>query len=666
MRSNGNSVDQMCVNTIRFLAVDAIETAHSGHPGMPMGAAPMAYALWSRVMKHCPSDPDWPDRDRFVLSAGHGSMLLYALLHLFGYELSLEEIKNFRQWGSRTPGHPEYGLTPGVEITTGPLGQGLSSAVGMAAAEKRLASEFNRPGYPVVDHYTYVIASDGDLMEGVASEACSLAGHLQLSKLICLYDDNRITIDGPTEMTFTEDVEKRFAAYGWQVLTVEDGNDLDEVEAALEEARKDTSRPSILAVRTSIGYGAPGKQDTPDCHGAPLGGEEAAHTKENLGWPTDEPFYVPPEVREHLQELQKRLEGQRSQWERLLEEYRKEYPELAQQWDQWHSRELPAELVQEQQLWNFEQPQATRASSGQVLQILYSYLPNLLGGSADLQGSTKAQLKSAPGFQPANSSGNNLAFGVREHAMAAFLSGIALHGGLRPFGSTFLVFFDYMKPAVRLAAMMGLPVIYVYSHDSVAVGEDGPTHQPVEQLSNLRSIPNLHVLRPADGKETAAAWLQALKRTEGPTALILSRQGVPQLSGTGKAVFQGGYVLKKESGERLDLVLLASGSEVQLILGAQEKLEEMGYGVRVVSMVSWELFWEQPEEYRRQVLPPDCKKRLAVEAALPQGWDSLVGPQGKVWGLDDFGVSAPGGEIMENKGFTVENLVEQSLDLLRR
>jgi len=657
-------VEELCVNTIRFLAVDAIETARSGHPGMPMGTASMAYALWSRALKHSPSDPKWPDRDRFVLSAGHGSMLLYALLHLFGYGVSLEEIKKFRQWGSITPGHPEYGHTPGVEITTGPLGQGFASAVGMAAAEKRLAAEFNRPGFPLVDHYTYVLAGDGDMMEGVSSEAASLAGHLGLGKLICLYDDNRVTIDGSTDIAFTENVQKRFDAYGWQVLTVDDGNNLDLVTEALEKAREDTGRPTLLAVRTSIGYGAPNKQDKPESHGAPLGWEEVERTRENLEWPLDKEFYIPDEVRAHLDQLRQELDEKKSEWHHLMEEYRQQYPELAKQWDDWHQEGIPSDLVQDSELWNFDQPQATRASSGQVLQTLYRYLPNMIGGSADLNASAKTYLKEAEDFQADRPYGNNLAFGVREHAMAAFLSGMALHGGLRPFGSTFLVFFDYMKPSVRLAAMMGLPVVYVFTHDSVAVGEDGPTHQPVEQLANLRSIPNLHVLRPADGRETAAAWLHAIRRTEGPTALVLSRQGVPQLSGTGKPVFQGAYVLQQESGNAPDLIVLASGSEVSLAVEAREQLEQKGYSVRVVSLVSWELFREQPGEHREQVLPSSCQKRLAIEAAHTQGWEAFVGPRGKVLGIEGFGASAPGGELMEIKGYTVENLVQQALDLL--
>ena len=657
-------VEELCVNTIRFLSVDAIEKARSGHPGMPMGAASMAFALWSRVLKHCPSDPSWPDRDRFILSAGHGSMMLYALLHLFGYDLSLEEIKNFRQWGSKTPGHPEYGLTPGVEITTGPLGQGLASAVGMAASEKRLAAEFNHADFSMVDHYTYVLASDGDLMEGVASEAASLAGHLQLGKLICMYDNNRITIDGGTEIAFSENVERRFEAYGWQVLHVEDGNDLDAVEEALNKARQEHQKPSLLSVQTSIGYGSPGKQDKPESHGAPLGGEETAQTKRNMKWPEDEEFYIPKEVQEYLENIRKEREAQKVEWDHLMERYCREHPQKAEQWNEWHQRGVPAELVQDAELWQFNQSQATRASSGQVMQVLYRYFPNLVGGSADLNASVKTYIKEGGDFQADQPHGNNLAFGVREHAMAAFLSGMALHGGLRPFGSTFLVFFDYMKPAIRLAALMGIPVVYIFSHDSVAVGEDGPTHQPVEQLSNLRSIPNLHVLRPADGRETAAAWLHALRRTEGPTALVLSRQGLPQLSGTGKPVFQGGYVLKKESDENLDFILMASGSELSLILEVREKLEEKGYSVRAVSMVSWELFREQPEEYRRQVLPDNCRLRLAVEAAHPQGWEAFVGDQGQIVAIDDFGASAPGGEVMKMKNLSVENVVEKALNML--
>lgn len=658
------SIDELAVNTIRFLAVDAIEAAKSGHPGLPMGGAVMAYTLWSRFMKHCPGDPGWPDRDRFVLSAGHGSMLLYALLHLSGYDLTLDEIKNFRQWGSRTPGHPEYGHTTGVETTTGPLGQGFANAVGMALAEKRLAAEFNRPGYPIVDHYTYVYSGDGCMMEGITSEAASLAGHLRLGKLICLYDDNLITIDGGTAITFTEDVGKRFDAYGWQVLKVENGNDPEAVGRVILAARED-DRPSLIMVRTEIGYGSPGKQGSSEAHGAPLGAAEARLAKEKLGWPVEPLFHVPPEIREHFSILKQVSDGNKQKWEQLFDSYRNEYPEPAARWEAWHSGTVPAEVESDPALWEFEKPAATRAASGQVMQVLARYLPNLVGGSADLNASTKTYLKGMGDFQAGSPSGNNIAFGVREHAMAALLSGIALHGGLRPFGSTFLVFFDYMKPAVRLAALMRIPVVYVFTHDSIAVGEDGPTHQPVEQLSNLRSIPNLHVLRPADGRETAAAWLHAVQRRDGPTALILTRQDLPQLAGTGREALKGGYILSREDGDRVDLILLAGGSEVSLALEAKEMLQRKGCAVRVVSMVSWELFEAQDEEYREQVLPKKAGRRLAVEAALPMGWERFVGCRGRVIGVDGFGSSAPGEVLMEKTGFSVANIVRRAAELLK-
>ncbi len=656
-----NAIDEAAVNTIRFLAVDAVEKASSGHPGLPMGGAPMGYTLWSRFLKHCPDDPNWADRDRFVLSAGHGSMLLYALLHLFGYDLPLEEIKNFRQWGSRTPGHPEYGHTPGVETTTGPLGQGFANAVGMAIAERRLAAEFNRPGYPLVDHYTYVYSGDGCMMEGITSEAASLAGHLKLGKLICFYDDNKISIDGSTDIAFTEDVGKRFEAYGWQVLRVKEGNRMEIIAEAVSEARQETDRPSLIMVRTEIGYGSPGKQGTAGVHGAPLGAEEVVETKKNLGWPQEPAFYVPPEVYDHFGRLKETLRARKEEWSALWSDYRSEYPELADKWENWFSGQVPEKLADDDRLWDFgDQPLATRAASGQVMQILAEYLPNMIGGSADLNSSTKTGLKQFGDFQADNPSGSNINFGVREHAMAAILSGLFLHGGLRPFCSTFLVFFDYMKPSVRLAALMGLPVTYVYTHDSIALGEDGPTHQPVEHLSHLRSIPNMHVLRPADGRETAAAWLHALQRRCGPTALILSRQKLPQLVGTGKEALRGAYVVSREKGKSPDLILIASGSELNLALQARRELEDKGHNVRVVSMVSRELFLAQDQEYREAVLPSAVERRLIIEAALPAGWESFTGRKGAVFGLNEFGASAPGPVVMEKRGFTVENLVKQA------
>ncbi len=662
-----NAIEETAVNTIRFLAVDAVEKANSGHPGLPMGGAAVGYTLWSRFLKHCPDSPDWPDRDRFILSAGHGSMLLYALLHLFDYGLSLDEIKNFRQWGSRTPGHPEYKHTPGVETTTGPLGQGFANAVGMAMAERRLAAEFNRPGFPIVDHHTYVYASDGCMMEGVASEAASLAGHHRLGKLICFYDDNKITIDGKTGITFTEDVGKRFEAYGWQVLKVEQGNSIEDLTKAVNEAKEETERPSLIMVCTEIGCGSPGKQGTAGAHGAPLGAEEVVETKKNLGWPLEPDFYVPEEVYEHFAGRKQELKAKKEQWDKLFSEYSSKHPGLAEKWDQWFSGKVPDQLLNDGRLWDFgDKPDATRGSSGKVMQVLAEHLPNLIGGSADLGASTKTFLKEKEDFQPDNRRGNNIHFGVREHAMAAIVSGIMLHGGLRPFGSTFLVFFDYMKPAVRLAAMMGLPVVLVYTHDSIAVGEDGPTHQPIEHLSNLRSIPNMHVLRPADGRETAASWLHAIQRRCGPTALICSRQKLPQLDNTGEDALKGGYILARENGKTPDLIIIASGSELHLALQAQKELEDKGYSIRVVSMVSRELFLAQDEAYRETVLPSSVECRMIVEAALPMGWEGFTGSKGKVIGLDDFGASAPGPEIMEKRGFSVASIVGNAETILKR
>lgn len=657
------SIDEQCVNTIRFLSVEAIERARSGHPGLPMGGAAMAYALWSRHLKHDPGAPDWPDRDRFILSAGHGSMLLYALLHLFGYDLSLDEIKNFRQWGSRTPGHPEYRVTPGVEVTTGPLGQGFAAAVGMAIAERRLAAEFNRPDFPLVDHCTYVYAGDGCMMEGITSEAASLAGHLGLNKLICLYDDNRITIDGTTAITFTEDVGKRFEAYGWKVLKVAEGNDIGMVAQALGVARGNEG-PTLIMVRTEIGYGSPQKQGKPESHGAPLGEDEIRRAKQNLGWPLEPSFLVPDEVKAHFGGLREKLAARREAWDQLFVAYRHRFPELASRWEAWHSRQLPEALIDDPALWAFEQPVATRVASGRVLQVLAEHLPNLMGGSADLKGSTGTYLEGRGDLQSGNPQGSNIAFGVREHAMGTILAGMALHGGLRPFGSTFFVFSDYMKPSLRLAALMGAPVVYVFTHDSIAVGEDGPTHQPVEQLAALRAIPNLDVLRPADGRETAAAWLHALRRTDGPTALVLTRQNLPLLPGSGEEALRGAYTVVSEKGEAVDLIIIASGSEVALALQAGEVLAERGRSIRVVSMISWELFERQGQGYRKRILPDNVRKRLVVEAACPMGWERYAGGSGCILGMTGFGASAPGATVLERMGFTVENVVRLAEGML--
>ncbi len=622
-------LDQLAVNTIRFLAVDAVQKANSGHPGMPMGAAPMAYVLWTRFLKHNPRNPDWPNRDRFILSAGHGSMLLYALLHLTGYDLPIEELKRFRQWGSKTPGHPEYRIAPGVETTTGPLGQGFGNGVGMAIAERHLAAHFNRPGYEIVDHYTYAIVSDGDLMEGISHEAASLAGHLGLGKLIYLYDDNDISIDGPTNLTFTEDVAMRFQAYGWHVLRVADGNDMEAIEQAIVEARQVLDRPSLIIVRTHIGYGSPHKQDTAAAHGEPLGEEEVRLTKRNLGWPEDKTFYVPDEVYAHMRQAVERGAQWEQEWRDLFARYAEAYPELARQWDQFWSGELPEGWDAELPTFEAGTSVATRAASGKVLDAIAPRIPNLIGGSADLTPSNKTKFEGATDFQRDHYSGRYIHFGVREHAMGTVLNGIAYHGGLVPYGGTFLIFSDYMRPPVRLAAMSHLHVIYVFTHDSVWLGEDGPTHQPVEQLANLRAIPNLVVIRPADANETVEAWRVALALKNRPVALALSRQGVPTLDRSryapAEGVRRGAYVLADSRPGTPDLILIATGSEVPLAAAAYEQLAAEGIAVRLVSMPSWELFAEQPRSYRETVLPPDVKARLAVEAGATLGLGALGG-----------------------------------------
>ncbi len=663
-------LDQLAVNTIRFLAVDAVQKANSGHPGMPMGAAPMAYVLWTRFLKHNPRNPDWPNRDRFILSAGHGSMLLYALLHLTGYDLPIEELKRFRQWGSKTPGHPEYRIAPGVETTTGPLGQGFGNGVGMAIAERHLAAHFNRPGYEIVDHYTYAIVSDGDLMEGISHEAASLAGHLGLGKLIYLYDDNDISIDGPTNLTFTEDVAMRFQAYGWHVLRVADGNDMEAVEQAIVEARQVLDRPSLIIVRTHIGYGSPHKQDTAAAHGEPLGEEEVRLTKRNLGWPEDKTFYVPDEVYAHMRQAVERGAQWEQEWRDLFARYAEAYPELARQWDQFWSGELPEGWDAELPTFEAGTSVATRAASGKVLDAIAPRIPNLIGGSADLTPSNKTKFEGATDFQRDHYSGRYIHFGVREHAMGTVLNGIAYHGGLVPYGGTFLIFSDYMRPPVRLAAMSHLHVIYVFTHDSVWLGEDGPTHQPVEQLANLRAIPNLVVIRPADANETVEAWRVALALKNRPVALALSRQGVPTLDRSryapAEGVRRGAYVLADSRPGTPDLILIATGSEVPLAAAAYEQLAAEDIAVRLVSMPSWELFAEQPRSYRETVLPPDVKARLAVEAGATLGWERWVGDGGDVLGIDHFGASAPYKVLMEQFGFTVEAVVSRAKQVLEK
>jgi len=659
MKGPASTLDERCITTIRLLAVDMVEQARSGHPGLPLGAAPMAYALWSRHLRHNPADPAWPNRDRFILSAGHGSALLYALLHLTGYDLSLDELKNFRQWGSKTPGHPEYGHTPGVECTTGPLGQGFAMGVGMAIAERWLAARFNRPDYPVIDHYTYALVSDGDLMEGVACEAASLAGHLKLGKLIYLYDDNHITIEGDTSITFTEDVAKRFEAYGWHIQRVEDGNDVEAVSRAIENAKAETQRPSLILVRTVIGYGSP-KQNNPACHGEPLGPEASQATKECFGWPADAAFFVPDDVRRFMGRAVEEGGRRQQAWRDLLEGYRKAYPQEAALLEAYLSGTLPHGWTEALPAFDpAEGPLATRAASGKVLNALAPVITNLMGGSADLAPSNKTFI--------VDGGDRNLHFGVREHAMGAILNGMALHGGVRPYGGTFLVFADYMRPAIRLAALMGTRVIYIFTHDSIGVGEDGPTHQPIEQLASLRVIPHLTVIRPADAKETAAAWKRALE-SEGPVALALTRQKVPVLDLSMDRVLEGvakgGYVLA-DSTEPPRLILMATGSEVHLALGAKDILEkEKGIPTRVVSMPSWELFAAQPPTYRDSVLPPQVRAWVAVEAGTAMGWHRWVGDAGAVIGIDRFGASAPGGEVMKRFGFTVENVVETALRVL--
>ncbi|MBN1483821.1 MAG: transketolase [Chloroflexia bacterium] len=678
-----SQLERQSINAIRFLAADAIQKANSGHPGLPMGAAAMAYVLWTRHLRHNPADPNWPDRDRFVLSAGHGSMLLYALLHLTGYDLPLEEIQRFRQWGSRTPGHPEAGHTPGVEATTGPLGQGLAHAVGLAIAEAHLAATFNRPGHTPIDHHTYVLASDGDLMEGVAAEACALAGHLQLGKLVVLYDDNQISLAGGTALSFSEDVAARFRAQDWQVLRVEDGNDTAAVDAALALAKKEAGQPSLLMVRTHIGYGAPHKQGSYHAHGAPLGPQELRESKQHLGWPAEREFYVPPEVAAHLRQALAQGQERQQRWEAARAAYAKAYPEPAAELERRLAGTLPPDW--EAALPHFDQadPLPTRKASEAVLQALAPVLPELVGGSADLNPSTYTWLKDFGDLQapPAPAEpvqgavgeawgyqGRNLHFGVREHAMGAIAGGLALHGGLRAYTATFLVFSDYMRPPMRLAALMGLPVVYVFTHDSIGLGEDGPTHQPVEQLMNLRAVPNLTVIRPADHNETVEAWRAALRRTDGPTALVFSRQKLPLLDRSHCApaagLQRGAYVLWESTTDEPELLLIGTGSEAPLALAAGEQLAAKGIAVRVVSLPSWELFDQQPADYRRDVLPPTVRARVAVEAGRTLGWEHYVGLEGIPIGVDRFGASAPGPVLYEKYGLTVEAIVGKARELL--
>ncbi|MCI0519709.1 MAG: transketolase [Chloroflexi bacterium] len=663
-------IQSRAINTIRFLSADAVQQANSGHPGLPMGGAAMAYTIWTRGLRFNPKNPKWPGRDRFILSGGHGSMLLYSMLHLCGFDLSLDELKQFRQWGGRAPGHPEYGVTPGVETTTGPLGQGFANGVGMAIAANHMAALFSRPGYPVVDHFIYAIVTDGDLMEGVASEAASLAGHLRLGRLIYLYDDNRISIDGSTELAFTEDRGARFAAYGWQVLRVDDGNDVQAIEAAILQAKADP-RPSLIICRTHIGYGLPTRQDTEKAHGEPPGNEELDGAKRKLGWPVEPRFLVPEDVRAHFALAAARGEKAETDWRACFEAYRSEYPALAAEFERRMEGRMPDGW--EQGLPEFPADAkgvATRNASGKALNALAARLPELMGGSADLAPSNKTWLDGAAAFQAATPAGRNFHFGVREHAMGAVVNGMAVYGGVRPYGGTFLVFADYMRPAVRLSALSDYPSIWVFTHDSVAVGEDGPTHQPVEHLASLRCIPNLAVIRPADANETREAWVAALRRSHAPTAIILTRQNLPVIDrmifAPASELHRGAYVLADLGEKKPELILMASGSEVALIMQAGAALAAEGVSVRLVSVPSWELFAAQEEEYRKLVFPDKIKTRLAVEAGVAQGWERWVGSEGAVLSIERFGASAPYLTILENYGFTVQNVIQTASKLLAR
>jgi transketolase len=681
--SDKNELEKKCIDTIRFLAADAIEKAKSGHPGMPLGAAAAAFTLWTKHLKHNPKNPHWPDRDRFILSSGHASMLLYALLHLTGYELSLDDIKNFRQWGSRTPGHPEYQHTAGVEVTTGPLGQGLANAVGMAIAEAHLAARFNREGLPIVDHYTYVMAGDGDMMEGVVAEACALAGHLRLGKLIVLYDDNHVSLAGSTGLSFTENVEMRFKSYGWQVQKIQDGNDVTAIDRAIKKAKRETGKPSLICTQTTIGYGAPGKQGCSDAHGSPLGEKELQGAKDALCWVSDGPFYVSEEVSKYFRKAVSRGKKSEKNWSETLAVYRQKDAILTAELERTLSGELPGDW--EAALVEFPaggKDVATRKASEIVMQALATKVPELAGGSADLNPSTFTWLKGFGDFQSEalsreglhgmvggawDYSGRNIHFGVREHAMGSIAVGLTLHGGVIPYTATFLTFADYMRPPMRLAALMGLRVVFVFTHDSIGVGEDGPTHQPIEQIMNLRQVPNMTVLRPADANETLEAWRLALTNTKGPTTLVFSRQNLPvldrQVFAPAAGVRQGGYILWESSPDP-ELILMATGSEVAMTLDAGQKLAAEGIHVRVVSLPSWEIFDRQPREYRDKILPPPIKARLAVEAGIKLGWEHYVGLAGKIIGMETFGASAPGPVLYEKFGFTSANIVATAKEML--
>lgn len=659
------NLDNLVVNNIRILSAEMVEKANSGHPGLPMGAAPEAYAVWAKNMKHNPKDPKWIGRDRFVLSAGHGSAMLYSLLHLFNYGLTTDDLKNFRQWESKTPGHPEYGHTIGVETTTGPLGQGVANAVGMAAAEEFMAAKFNKPGFNIIDNYTFVLTGDGCLMEGIALEAISFAGQLGLGKLVLVYDCNNITIEGSTDIAFTEDIPKKFEACGWQTIKVEEGNDVDKIDAAIKKAKAEKDKPSLVMVKTVIGYGAPSKQGTSGAHGSPLGEEELKATKKFLGWNYDKDFYVPDEVRSYLDTRIEELSSEEDEWKKLKANYDKEYPELSKELEMWLSGKVSVNLDTEKDLWNFDKPMATRASSGKLLNKLDKLVPNLIGGSADLAPSNKTHLDGEGDFSAKDRTGRNFHFGIREHAMAAMANGMTLYGGLKVYVGTFFVFCDYMKGAMRLSALMKLPVTYVLTHDSIGVGEDGPTHEPVEQLAALRSIPNMTVFRPADSKETAAAWDYALTKAEGPTCLVLTRQNLPLYDETSIEALKGAYILKDSKKPVPDIILMATGSEVELVYKAAEELGKKNIDARVVSMPSFELFEKQSEEYKEKVLPKQVRKRVAVEAAVSFGWHKYVGLDGAVISIDHFGASAPAKILFKEFGFTVENVVNKALEVLK-
>ena len=656
------SIENTTINALRLLAADTVQKANSGHPGLPMGAAPTAYAVWAKHMKHNPKNPNWRDRDRFVLSAGHGSSLLYALLHVFGYGLTMDDMRQFRQWGSLTPGHPEYKHTVGVEVTTGPLGQGIANAVGFAWAEKYLAAKFNKADCAIVDHYTYALCGDGCLMEGISAEAASLAGTLGLGKLILLYDSNNITIEGSTSIAFREDVAKRFEAYNWHVQVVADGNDLCAISKAIETA-KASDKPSIIEVRTQIGFGAPNKQGKASAHGEPLGAEELALAKANLGFDPEKSFYVPDEVYADVNAKMAANAEKEAAWNARMADYAAKYPADYAAFESWYSKDLPVDLLNDEDFWTYEGNLATRVSSEVVLNKICGKIPNLFGGSADLAPSTKTIMKGRGDFSPEDSTGANLHFGIREHAMTAIANAMSLHGGIRPYIAGFFVFCDYMKPAMRLSALMKLPVISILTHDSIGVGEDGPTHQPVEHLAALRSIPNTTVIRPCDTNETAAAWYLALTRTESPTSIVLSRQNLMLLPETGKNALKGGYIVKDSAKAVPDMILMATGSEVELVYKAKDALLEKGIDARVVSMPSWEVFEEQSCEYKESVLPKAVRKRLAVEALSPFGWHKYTGLDGKVLAVNGFGASAPAGTLFKEYGFTVENVVAEALSL---